>query len=458
MTRTRITLDGLADQSVTTAKIADASITTAKIAAGAVVEADLASASVTYAKMQNVAGDRLLGRSSGTAGVCEEIVCTSAGRALLDDASAADQRTTLGLGSINDVSGNVGIGTASPSWRLHLYHYTADCVAIVQGRGVPFGGTGKAAMQLDVDGHGGFALQVDATSGTRLFRLRSNGGYGAGDFDCLVVSPTGRVGVGNSSPQNVLHVDSSASFSPLTVGGSDAVGGIEFRNTGATLGYIHYDTTPSMIFHVAASEKMRILTNGNVGIGTSAPATNLHIVEATRPDIRLSGAGPTLDVFTTTAAAYVGTTTSHTIAVRTNNVDRWAIDANGNFSSTTQGGTTLLPQFQCRAWVAFNGTADSDGIASSATTPRFIRASGNVTSVTRNATGDYSIAFNNAMPDAEYCCVGTCGTGAVGHTIAVLRHGLSSTTAVRVTTIFGNSTTTTGVALEATYGHVAIFR
>lgn len=45
------------------------------------------------------ATDRLLGRSTTGAGSGEEIPCTAAGRALLDDADAAAQRTTLGLGS-----------------------------------------------------------------------------------------------------------------------------------------------------------------------------------------------------------------------------------------------------------------------------------------------------------------------------------------------------------------------
>jgi hypothetical protein len=55
---------------------------------------------VTYAKIQNVsATNRLLGRSTAGAGDIEEIVCTAAGRALLDDADAAAQRTTLGLGT-----------------------------------------------------------------------------------------------------------------------------------------------------------------------------------------------------------------------------------------------------------------------------------------------------------------------------------------------------------------------
>lgn len=58
----------------------------------------IANDAVTYAKMQNVsATDKILGRSSVGAGDVEEITCTAAGRALLDDADASAQRTTLGL-------------------------------------------------------------------------------------------------------------------------------------------------------------------------------------------------------------------------------------------------------------------------------------------------------------------------------------------------------------------------
>lgn len=59
------------------------------------------SGAVSYAKIQNVsATDRILGRSSAGAGVVEEIACTAAGRALIDDADVAAQRTTLGLGTL----------------------------------------------------------------------------------------------------------------------------------------------------------------------------------------------------------------------------------------------------------------------------------------------------------------------------------------------------------------------
>jgi hypothetical protein len=49
------------------------------------------------------------------------------------------------------------------------------------------------------------------------------------------------------------------------------------------------------------------------------------------------------------------------------------------------------PVYACRAWVNFNGTG----------TPA-IRESGNVTSITDNGTGDYTVNLTTAMPDANY--------------------------------------------------------
>ena len=75
----------------------------------------IANSAVTYAKIQNVsATDKILGRSSAGAGIVEEITCTSAGRALLDDADASAQRTTLGLGSAATMTGPSGtiVGTS----------------------------------------------------------------------------------------------------------------------------------------------------------------------------------------------------------------------------------------------------------------------------------------------------------------------------------------------------------
>ena len=59
------------------------------------------------------------------------------------------------------------------------------------------------------------------------------------------------------------------------------------------------------------------------------------------------------------------------------------------------------PIYPCRAWVNFNGTGT---VA--------IRASGNVSSITDNGTGDYTVNFTTAMPDANYGAQGITGTAA----------------------------------------------
>jgi len=84
-------------------------------------------------------------------------------------------------------------------------------------------------------------------------------------------------------------------------------------------------------------------------------------------------------------------TGANVITASTNGTVRAQIDANGQQSSVVPGGTALLPEFKCRAWVNFNGTGT---VA--------IRASGNVSSITDNGVGNYTVNFTTAMPDANY--------------------------------------------------------
>jgi hypothetical protein len=76
----------------------------------------------------------------------------------------------------------------------------------------------------------------------------------------------------------------------------------------------------------------------------------------------------------------------------------------GNADTATKlaGTTGAAPSYTCRAWVNFDGTRDSSGAVSTANTNRFIRSSGNVTSVLRNGTGDYTVTFTTPMTDANY--------------------------------------------------------
>jgi len=88
---------------------------------------------VSYAKIQNVsATDKILGRSTVGAGSVEEIACTAAGRAILDDADAAAQRTTLGLVAIAS-SGSASDLTSGTVGTARLATGTANATTFLRG-------------------------------------------------------------------------------------------------------------------------------------------------------------------------------------------------------------------------------------------------------------------------------------------------------------------------------------
>lgn len=89
--------------------------------------------------------------------------------------------------------------------------------------------------------------------------------------------------------------------------------------------------------------------------------------------------------------------------------------ADGNITPAKLSGgqSGSAPVYGCRAWVNFDGTRnEADTGASTNGANVKIRASGNVASVLKNGTGDYTITFTTAMPDANYAPV----FGAQGNT------------------------------------------
>lgn len=119
--------------------------------------------------------------------------------------------------------------------------------------------------------------------------------------------------------------------------------------------------------------------------------------------------------------------------------------------------TGSAPIYGCRAWVNFDGTKDTTGATSTANTNRLIRASGNVTSVLRNAAGDYTVTFTTAMPDANYCVSVTASgasSGAANNRVIAAQDG-SGTITVSSVRVAVNTTT---AAYDAPSINVAIFR
>ena len=113
------------------------------------------------------------------------------------------------------------------------------------------------------------------------------------------------------------------------------------------------------------------------------------------------------------------------------------------------------PIYAARAWVNFNGTGT---VA--------IRASGNVSSITDNGTGDYTVNFTTAMPDANYSAVaGGSGAFNVSANIGSWYAGITlngSNVAVTKTAsalrIYSAIVAGPGSAYDSSENNVAVFR
>ena len=107
------------------------------------------------------------------------------------------------------------------------------------------------------------------------------------------------------------------------------------------------------------------------------------------------------------------------------------------------------PLYMCRAWVNFNGTGT---VA--------IRASGNVTSITDNGTGDYTVNFTTAMTDTNFSTVGTTGSPAAAHGILMFFKGTVGTYPATTSSIQIATVTSNGGSTQFDYVNVclAVFR
>jgi hypothetical protein len=112
-------------------------------------------------------------------------------------------------------------------------------------------------------------------------------------------------------------------------------------------------------------------------------------------------------------------------------------------SAPALGNEGTAPVYAARAWVNFNGTGT---VA--------IRASGNVSSITDNGAGDYTINFTTAMPDADYAItVGAINNATNANTANNINQGSSpTTTSFRIQHVENSS------PADTTYINCSVFR
>lgn len=165
------------------------------------------------------------------------------------------------------------------------------------------------------------------------------------------------------------------------------------------------------------------LIKSNVQLGDSATATqNFTLSVPATPDgtVKL-------------ARGNAGATTQDIMTVDASGVVAFPQTPAPSALSTASGSA---PSYSTRAWVSFNGTGT---IA--------INASGNVTSLTDNAVGDYTVNFTTALPDANYALCGAVNSNGASQGIALMIKSTAvgsapttkTTSACRIFTAYGNA-------------------
>lgn len=257
-----------------------------------------------------------------------------------------------------DTSGNVGIGTTNPTSPLVLYKNSATSVSINVGNSVN-------SWLSGVDSSGNFSNYTNgaynyivSTSGTERMRITS-----AGD-----------VGIGTSNPTEKLTINGTGSFSSQLKVAADSSGitnGINLNAAGN--GFIRGTNTD--------------------GVGTGVRGTNVQILSWWGIGFGASISGQPVGEG------------ENAVVIDGRNGNTWIRGQQYTALSNVTAATTTYQQFGCRAWAVFNG-----GTAT-------LLGGGNISSVARQGTGQYTVNFTNAMPDTNYSSVASGGNSPDGSNI-----------------------------------------
>ena len=207
---------------------------------------------------------------------------------------------TSGIGRVFIASdGNLGVGASDPTNLLHLRKDSAHSILLER--------TGGAPSEVIFANQGNTAVISNNVSGI-AFQT------GETPSEAMRIDSSGKVGIGVSSPLEVLHIRAGNSGVASAFGGVDGViietgasrtgglimhtpndraAGIFFSDPdGAGRGYYRYEHSDDYAsIGTAGSERLRIDSSGSVGIGTSNPQQKLHVANAGDVQIQLQNNG-----------------------------------------------------------------------------------------------------------------------------------------------------------------------
>jgi len=172
--------------------------------------------------------------------------------------------TSANFSSSVTANGNIIISKDSPHISLYANTGTSGQYNINNSSG-----TLHWAMYSTIGGGG-------SQGNWGLYSLGKTGGAGS----VMEITPAGNVGIGTTAPNYTLHIDANTTLTRFqitnsTTGQGGGVGlqiiqnGLDAIITNRSNGYLSFETV--------GTERMRITSAGNVGIGTSSPSYSLHV-------------------------------------------------------------------------------------------------------------------------------------------------------------------------------------
>ena len=173
-------------------------------------------------------------------------------------------------------SGNVGIGTVSPTEILHLAAGSNPQILVEDT-----GDANRSEIRFKTATTDWCLGQHGGDIGK--FKIANNTDVGTGAL--VTIDQSGNVGIGTTSPSGSLHVQGSQSIFGNNGGASGIVindipqARWKISTGGYALSFSKHSSTSDE--YSTWSEKVRIDTNGNVGIGTSSPSHPLTVQETT---------------------------------------------------------------------------------------------------------------------------------------------------------------------------------
>jgi hypothetical protein len=228
---------------------------------------------------------------------------------------------------------------------------------------------------------------------------------------------------GSFSASDALLIGFSAAGTTLVSGGiTQLTGDVIASGAGSVVATIANSAVTNAKMATGSVTPDRLSTggiywdaSGNVGIGTTTLGSNDFLVSESKPAGQVQASIVNVDtggtsgsyIFASQGAVQTllssygnsfgqtGTATgsNHPFIFLTNGVERGRFDTSGNFLFNSGYGS-VATAYGCRAWVNFNG----QGTVA-------IRASGNVSSITDIGSGQFTVNFTTAMPDANYSVV-----------------------------------------------------